>query len=201
MSRPHDAKLCSKCFLNLTVLASQLVFSPLPASAGLVLGRIEETLEQHQPEEQHGFRSGRRIEEHLLTANMVIDKMSLDLSKVFDRVNWDSLWEGLQRHGVSEHLVWALRLIYWEQNCQVINKQDAGAEVDIKAGVRQGCVRSPRLFSCLLGVALQKSREQLQDGRLDFGDGGIPLLHLRFADDILLFATSSDEAVRMLDAW
>ena len=63
----------------------------------LVLGRIEETLEQHQPEEQHGFRSGRKIEEHLLTANVVIDKtllanvplwiVSLDVSKVFDRVN------------------------------------------------------------------------------------------------------------------
>ena len=34
----------------------------------------------------------------------------------------------------------------------------------------------------------------------DFGDGGIPLLDLRFADDILLFATSSDEAARMVDA-
>ena len=178
--------------------------------AYLVLGRIEETLEQHQPEEQHGFRSGRRIEEHLLTANMVIDKtllanvplwiVSLDLSKAFDRVNWDSLWKGLLRHGVSEHLVWALRLIYWEQKGQVINKQDASRELDIKAGVRQGCVLSPRLFSCVLEVALKKWREQLQDGGLDFGDGGIPLLDLRFADDILLFATSSDEAARMLDA-
>ena len=35
---------------------------------------------------------------------------------------------------------------------------------------------------------------------LDFGDGGIPLLDLLFADDILLFVTSSDEAARMLDA-
>ena len=104
--------------------------------AYLVLGRIEPTLEQHQPEEQHGFRSGRRIEEHLLTANTVIDKtllanekkvplriVSLDLSKAFDRVSWDSLWGGLLRHGVSEHLVWALRLIYWEQKGQ-ISKQD-----------------------------------------------------------------------------
>ena len=40
----------------------------------------------------------------------------------------------------------------------------------------------------------------MQDGGLDFGDGGIPLLDLRFADDILLFATSSNEAARMLDA-
>ena len=178
--------------------------------AYLVLGRIEATLEQHQPEEQHGFRSGRRIEEHLLTANIVIDKtllanvplwiVSLDLSKAFDRVSWDSLWGGLLRHGVSRHLVWALRLIYWEQKGQIITKQDTSREFDIKAGVRQGCVLSPRLFSCVLEVALKKWREQLQDGGLDFGDGGIPLLDLRFADDILFFATSSVEAARMVDA-
>ena len=96
--------------------------------------------------------------------------------------------------------MWALRLIYWEQKCQVINKQDASREFDIKAGVQQGCVLSPRLLSCVLEVALKKWRKQLQDGGLDFGDGGIPLLDLRFADDILLFATSSDEAARMLDA-
>ena len=46
----------------------------------------------------------------------------------------------------------------------------------------------------------KKWREQLQDGGLDFGDGGIPLLDLRFADDILLFATPSVEAARMVDA-
>ena len=66
--------------------------------------------------------------------------------------------------------------------------------------MRQGCVLSPRLFSCVLEVALKKWREQLQNGGLDFGDGGIPLLDLRFADDILLFATPSVEAARMVDA-
>ena len=66
--------------------------------AYLILGRIEELLEHAQPEDQHGFRTNRRIEEHLLSANMVIDKkllanrllwiLSLDLSKAFDRVDW-----------------------------------------------------------------------------------------------------------------
>ena len=45
--------------------------------AYLILGRIEELLEHAQPEEQHGFRTNRRIEEHLLSANMVIDKTLL----------------------------------------------------------------------------------------------------------------------------
>ena len=40
----------------------------------------------------------------------------------------------------------------------------------------------------------------MQDGGLDLGDGGIPLLDLRFADDILLFATSRVEGTRMVDA-
>ena len=57
----------------------------------VLLSRIEATLDAHQPEEQHGFRKGRRVEEHLLTANLIIDKSSacnlrmwiinLDLSK------------------------------------------------------------------------------------------------------------------------
>ena len=80
----------------------------------------------------------------------------------------------------SQHLVWALRLIYWEQKGQIITKQDTSREFDIKAGVRQGCVLSSRLFSCvLLEVPLKKGREKLQDGGLDLGDGGIPLLDLR----------------------
>ena len=61
-----------------------------------MLGRIEATLEAGQPEEQHGFRAQRRIEEHLLTTDFVLDKtlaldvpvwiVNLDSSKTFDKV-------------------------------------------------------------------------------------------------------------------
>ena len=59
--------------------------------AYMLLGRVEDTLEIHQPEAQHGFRPNRRLEEHLVTANLFLDKawsvgmtvwvVSLDLSK------------------------------------------------------------------------------------------------------------------------
>ena len=67
----------------------------------MVLARVERVLEANQPEEQHGFRGGRRLEEHLVSANLVIDKLlavgkpvwivSLDLSKAFDRVKCSKL--------------------------------------------------------------------------------------------------------------
>ena len=132
-----------------------------------------------------------------LLANFPLWIVSLDLSKAFDGTHYG---KAFLRHGVSQHLVWALRLVYWEQRGQIINKRGTSREFDIKAGVRQGRVLSPTQCSCVLEVALKKGRKQLQAGCLDFGDGGIPLLDLRFADDILLFATSSDEAARIVDA-
>ena len=51
---------------------------PLQASAFctayMIPGRVGPFLEAAQPEEQHVFRSGRRIDEHLVTTNLVIDK-------------------------------------------------------------------------------------------------------------------------------
>ena len=59
--------------------------------AYLVLGGMEPPLGAGQPEEQHGCRADKRIEEHLLTTDFVLDKtlpldvpvwiVSLDLSK------------------------------------------------------------------------------------------------------------------------
>ena len=82
--------------------------------AYLVLGRIEAILDAG-PEEQHGFRADRRIEEHLLTPNLVLDKtlsldvpvwiVSLDLSKAFDKVKWENLGEALSEHGVSDQML------------------------------------------------------------------------------------------------
>ena len=42
--------------------------------AYMILHRIQACLHNHQPEEQHGFRAGRRLEEHLLKANLFLDR-------------------------------------------------------------------------------------------------------------------------------
>ena len=113
--------------------------------AYLLLGRIEDTLEASQPEEQHGFRAHRRIEEHLLTMNVVLDKtlqcgkpvwvISLDLSKAFDRVDWAALWDALRRHGVSNHIIWLLQCLYQHQTGTVIGETESSKEFDINCKI------------------------------------------------------------------
>ena len=99
-------------------------------------------MDSHQPEEQHGFffsrafltaehgfRAGRRLEEHLLTANLFVDKtlaanspvwrLSLDLSKIFDRGDWGALWLALSEQGVSTHMLWIFQTLYFGQHGEV----------------------------------------------------------------------------------
>ncbi len=63
----------------------------------MALAPVEPVFGASQPEEQHGFRGGRRQKEHFASAKLMIDKLlavgkavwivSLDLSKAFARVN------------------------------------------------------------------------------------------------------------------
>ena len=178
--------------------------------ACLVLGRIEHQLDDHQPEEQHGFRRGKRIEEHLLTANVFLDKaldvgipvwvVSLDLSKAFDRVHWPALWKSLLEQGISEHMVWTISQLYSGQFGEVIGSSGRSRKFNITGGVRQGCVLSPRLFCAMLQFAMRKWRLKVGSLGFDLSDGMPHLIDLRFADDILLFARSAMEAGKLLDS-
>ena len=94
--------------------------------AYMILARVEQSLESFQPETQHGFRSGRRMEEHVLTTHLSLNKsraaglplwiISLDLSKAFDTVVWDTLWEALRRQNISDQLIWILQCLLSRSN-------------------------------------------------------------------------------------
>ena len=125
--------------------------------------------------------------------------ISLDLSKAFDRVNCESLWQAVGDHGVSQHPVWILQVLYYQQRGTIVGSMENSFEFDIAAGVRQGCVLSPRLFCSVLEWTLSKWRAQLNGVGYNFQDGPVSLLDLRFADDIPIFAKSYEEIGHVLD--
>ena len=80
--------------------------------AYLLLGRLEHVLDAQQPEEQHGFRAGRRLEEHLLynfSSTIFLRQSKDDTAAVFAAVQNHSQagvgvegWEVLRTKGESK---------------------------------------------------------------------------------------------------
>jgi len=60
----------------------------------------------------------------------------------------------------------------------------------VKKGVRQGCVLSPYLFNILAEMVMRETLDGFQGG---LQIGGRMIMNLRYADDIILLATSEAE--------
>ena len=123
-------------------------------------------LDAEQPEEQHGFRAGRRVEEHLLSANILLEKadatgfpvwiISLDLSRAFDPVHWPALWTPFFEQGVPQHLIWILQRVCYGTHSEIFSDCGQNEQFLITGCVRQNCVPSPRLFCAVLEFVMRK---------------------------------------------
>ena len=81
-------------------------------------------LDAEQPEEQHGFRAGRRLEEHLLSANILWDKAETTGLPVWsislDLLHWPALLAAFFEQGVPEHLIWVLERVCYGQHGEIV---------------------------------------------------------------------------------
>ena len=169
-----------------------------------------EIFEAGQAEEQHGSRPGRRLEEHLVIATLMLDKtdaagipvriIGLDLSKAFDRVHWPALWEVLVDERIPDHLIWILQCVYFGQCGEVVNDMGQSRKFNITRDVRQGCVLSPRLFCAVLQWAMREWSAEVGNIGFNLMDGGSNLLDLRLPDEMLFFAIARVEAGNLLGA-
>ena len=156
-------------------------------------------MEAGQPEESHWFRPRRRLEDHLVTTTLMLDKTgavkipvwitSLDLPKAFERAHGPALWSALVDEGFPVHLVWTLQCVYFGQCGEVVGDMGQSRKFNITEGVRQGRVLSPRLFYAVLQWAMREWRAEVGNIGFKLADGGPNCV----ADDVLIFAQSCVE--------
>ena len=175
--------------------------------ARTIHNRVHRILDKEQSDEQFGFRNKRSTIDALILAESVISKslefntdlwlVSVDLSKAFGRVEHSALFTALQSQGLDAGYCKLLQSVYSEQFGFLTD----GNRFPIGRGVRQGDVLSSLLFNCALEAAIRKWKARLTRH-------GIPIVancdaehltNIRFADDLLLFASSSDDAITMLN--
>ena len=119
----------------------------------------------------------------LLNVNFV------DYEKAFHSLDRETLWEILRNYGVPMKLVQHdQKLMYEGMSCRVIHDGQLTKNLEIRTGVRQGCLLSPFLFILAIDWIMKTETKGKRNGiqwkiwtQLD---------DLDFADDLVLMSHS-----------
>ncbi|KAK6737066.1 hypothetical protein RB195_019643 [Necator americanus] len=168
----------------------------------IILTRISRTLDEAQPQEQAGFRQGFSCLDHIQTVSRVIEVCReyrlplvltfVDYEKAFDSVETNAILSALVDQGVDASYVRTLANCY-ERCTTRIQLFHRPLTIPIGKGVRQGDTISPKPY------ALQWIMKSLSWEERGIRVDGRFLSNLRFADDIVLFSSSTSEAETMLN--
>ena len=130
----------------------------------------------------------------------------VDFEKAFDTVEHGPLWHALEELGVPPEYVNMLKLLYSKQESNVLACKDS-RPFSLERGVKQGDPISSLLFLAVMECMfrrLKKRWHQLNQRRTGPFYGIVidselePLSNLRFADDVILLASSRSDTKKMI---
>ena len=123
----------------------------------VLLQRNRKTIEIEIDESQSGFITGKGTREGIFNLRTIIEQYMntnkdlylcfIDYEKAFDRVNHERMIQCLQQLDIDGKDLKLIRNLYWNQKAFIRTENGLSPEIQIKRGVRQGCVLSPSLFN------------------------------------------------------
>jgi len=110
----------------------------------------------------------------------------IDFKKAFDSISREVLWRLLWHYGMPDKVVTIIRALYEGFSAQVVHSGQRTQPLNMRTGVRQGCLLSPLLFlvafDWVMTTAFDRKRgiqwtftTSLED--LDFAEDLALLLH------------------------
>ena len=120
----------------------------------------------------------------------------IDYAKAFDCVDHNKPWKILKEMGIPDHLTCLLRNLYAGQEAAVRTGHGTTDWFQIRKGVRQGCILSPRLFNLYAEYIMRNA--ELEKAQIGIKIDGRNINKPRYADDTTLMAESEEELKSLL---
>lgn len=168
--------------------------------------RIYRKLEEDMSNTQFGFREGLGTREALFGINVLFQRCLdmnqdvfacyIDFEKAFDKVKHDKLHQLLISKNIDLDDVRIISNLYWGQRANTKVENRPTEEMEIRRGVRQGCILSPLLFN-LYSEAIFK--ETLQEESVGIVINGEVINNMRYADDTVLLTSNQRDTQHLLE--
>lgn len=161
----------------------------------LLVGQLDKHLKINDA--QFGFRPGLSTESAILSLKQTVQYYTarktpvfacyLDLSKAFDLVSYNVLWDKLQHEtGVPREVINLFKFWYANQQNRVRWASSFSAEYRLECGVRQGGLSSPALFNLYMNNLID---ELIRTG-IGCHIDGVCINNISYADDMVLLSPS-----------
>ena len=122
--------------------------------------------------------------------------LKLDMSKTYDRVEWEFLEQAMRHLGLGERLVRLIMSCISSVSYSVLLNGQPVDNIKPSCGLRQGDPLLPYLFlMCAIGLQslLNKAKMEGQIRGVAICRNGPKVSHLFFADDSVLFCSAKEE--------
>ena len=122
--------------------------------------------------------------------------LALDAEKAFDQIEWQYLFEVLNRFNLGDGFLSLIKLIYKNPTAQILTNRTLSSPFKLCRGTRQGCPLSPLIFALAIEPLAQSIRldPQIHGYTTKKTINKISL----YADDILLYLTRPQMTIPVL---
>ena len=170
----------------------------------IILHRIRPKIESEIDGAQSGFMSGKGTREGIFNIKMIMEKYLevkkdvyvcfIDYEKAFDRVSHGKMIQCLNDIGIKGKDIRLIQNLYWTQRSFIRMDNGLSNGIDVKRGVRQGCVLSPALFN-LYTETIFRNIHNMPGVKIN----DININNLRYADDTVLIAEDESNLQAITD--